>query len=252
MDLARQYQLQNKWRNWAAFIDKLPLKSKDIILDLGCGLGFTTRLISRKVNYVFGLDNNPELINYAKHHNSAGNIQYIKQDIRSLDTAKLPLSDGIWLSYVTAYFPDLSEVLHHWIKFLKTGGWIALTEITDLFGHEPLDKEIRKIINRYYLRQTANSTYDFEMGKKLKGYLINLGLSVFHEEERGDPELSFKGPASEEILRSWKFRFERMYKFKQYLGENSFLDFKQKFLECLSDDDHISIAKVKFIIAVKK
>lgn len=108
MDLAGQYELQNKWRNWEGFVNKLPLKSKDIILDLGCGLGFTTRLISRKVNYVFGLDNNPELINYAKHHNSAGNIQYIKQDIRSLDTAKLPLSDGIWLSYVTAYFPDLS------------------------------------------------------------------------------------------------------------------------------------------------
>jgi ubiquinone/menaquinone biosynthesis C-methylase UbiE len=57
--------------NWSEFESYLPyIKDQDILIDLGCGNGRFYKFIKehRKLNYT-GIDNNPELINFAKKLN---------------------------------------------------------------------------------------------------------------------------------------------------------------------------------------
>jgi hypothetical protein len=87
------------------------------------------------------------------------------------------------------------------------------------------------------------------MGVKIKSFLTDCGLSIIHEENKYDRELTFNGPAEPEILKAWENRFNRMNAFKEYLGKNCFLEIKREFLDCLCNQNHVSKTIVKYIIA---
>ena len=251
MSLSEEYKNQSDWRNWDMYLDMLPFGQNDTILDLGCGVGMVTKLLAQKSKYVIGIDFNPELIQEAKFSNSAQNIKYIISDLNKIHKLDIPKVDGIWTSFVAAYFPDFTPILNHWLKFLKPHGWIAIVEMADLFAHVPLSQTSHDIFKEYYTRQIKNGTYDFEMGFKIKDYVINSGLSIVHEENEFDQELTFNGPAEPGILKAWEDRFNRMNVFKDYLGEHNFFNIKKEFLDCLSNKEHKSSSIVKFIVAKK-
>lgn len=66
-----------------------------------------------------------------------------------------------------------------------------------------------------------------------------------------DNELSKQGPCSEEVVKAWKKRLDRMKGFQSYLDDD-FEGFEKEFLNCLQDENHISNCKVYFYLAVKK
>jgi len=251
MSLTEEYKNQSDWRNWDTYFDMLPISQNGTILDLGCGVGTVTKLLAQKAKYVIAIDFNPDLIQEAKLSNSAQNIDYVISDLNNIHKLDLPKVDGIWTSFVAAYFPDFKPILNRWLACLKAGGWIAIVEMADLFAHTPLSQTTQDIFNEYYIRQLKNNIYDFEMGFKLKDFVIKSGLTVIHEETKIDQELTFSGPAEPRILKAWEDRFNRMNVFKDYLGEFDFLKIKKEFMECLSNKEHKSNSIVKFIVARK-
>jgi ubiquinone/menaquinone biosynthesis C-methylase UbiE len=251
MSLLEEYKNQARWRNWSAYIGFLPVVNKDLVLDIGCGIGVVTRLLSEKASRVIGMDNNKELLNYAENNNPSRNITYRVLDARSLNLNDLSEADGIWASFVAAYFPDFDKVLKNWLQILKPGGWIALVEMSGLFNHDPLSSLSQKIFSDYYTQQRNKNIYDFEMGNKLSSFLTNSGLKITHESDMDDPELTFKGPADPEIISAWKARFDRMTLFRRSTGDTEFFRIRDEFLSCISHKDHYSRTKVKFIIAQK-
>lgn len=251
MSLVEEYKNQNTWRDWDSYLERLPIDNKDTIFDLGCSIGVVSKLLAKKAHQVVGLDNNPELLKEALCTNSAENISYLNRDLGSLNFETLPVGDGIWSSFVAAYFPDFESILNGWKNIIKTDGWIALVEMSDLLSHEPLSKFAQDALESYSERQRQNESYDFKMGEKLKEFVNKCGLSIIHEEDMFDRELTFNGPAEPKILRSWASRFDRMEKFIEYVGEKDFYKVKGDFLECMSDKNHKSNSIVKFILAKK-
>ena len=251
MKLKDEYKSQNDWRNWTPYIESLSIDEMSFLLDLGCGIGTVTKLLSKIATHVIGIDFNPELLQEAEFINSANNIEYKICNLKNIDKLNLPKVDGIWTSFVAAYFPDLSPILNKWLSLLKSDGWIAVVEMSNLFGHYPLSQATKNIFKEYYDRQCLNNVYDFEMGWKVKKFLIDSGLSIIHEENKYDKELTFMGPAEPKILEAWENRFDRMILFKKFLGKERFLQIKTEFLGCLSDQNHKSGTEVKYIIAKK-
>lgn len=251
MSVVKEYKKQASFRNWKSYINTLPLSEKDMVLDLGCSIGSMSKLLTERTDKVIGVDNNADLLKEASKINSDTKIKYINCDINNLDLAKLPMVDGIWCSFVAAYFPNFGPVLQSWQKVLKPGGWLALVEMSGLFDHEPLSETTASIFKDYYSQQRQRNIYDFEMGTRLKSFLEQAGLKIIHEEDKQDAELSFSGPASQRIIESWTSRFNRMYKFREHLGESSFQEIKQEFISCLKDKNHMSKTVVKYLIAVK-
>ena len=133
----------------------------------------------------------------------------------------------------------------------EAGGWIALTEIDDLFGHEPLGERTKALLSAYAEEGVAVGRYDFHMGRKLRGYLERAAFTVSNALILQDQELSFSGPAAPEVLDAWRARFERMKLLRDFCGPE--IDqVQEEFLGCLMRADHRSTAKVYCCIATRK
>jgi hypothetical protein len=161
----------------------------------------------------------------------------------------LGLFDGLWASFVTAYFPNLVPVLTRWSdRLLRPGGWLAMVEVDDLLGHEPLSATLRADVARFYDEARSAGRYDFEGGRKLASTARDVGLQVMHEGVLVDDELSFGGAAPADVLGAWSARLARMGGLTAFMGDR-FNDFEQAFMDALRSESHRSRARVIFVLA---
>jgi SAM-dependent methyltransferase len=225
MNLVDEYRQQWKFRNWEGIFQALPLVSGQSVLDLGCGPGDQGAALAARGARVFGADANQELLR-------AASIPRVRANLRALPFGA---ADGIWASFVPAYFPhDFTDVLRSWKQHARH--WIALVEVDDLFGHEPLSSTARALLDAY---ERESKFYDFHMGHKLRGHVEAAGFRVWSEIILSDQELAFHGPARPEVLEAWRARFERMK--LQSVADD--------FLACLASANHRTRAKVYCVIA---
>ncbi len=95
------------YKGWAAFIrDKLVSAGieKGLVLDLGCGSGTLTMLLSDMGYDMIGVDNSHGMLNLAFEKKGERDILYLNQDIREFElygTVKAVVSTCDTLNYIT-------------------------------------------------------------------------------------------------------------------------------------------------------
>lgn len=246
MGLASDYERQYGWRAWPRIFGALPSLHGQTVLDLGCGVGDQAAELVARGARVIGVDMNEELLAKAKSK-SLTNAEFRRGDLR----APLDLGvavDGLWCSFTAAYFPDLPPALASWGRHLRPGGWVALTDIDDLFGHEPLGAGTRSLFEAYARDALAMGRYDFHMGRKLGSHLERSGFTVSKVLTLEDQELSFDGPARPDVVDAWRTRLDRMTLLQDFCGPD-FEKVREEFLSCLMSASHRSVAKVSCCIA---
>jgi SAM-dependent methyltransferase len=246
MTLADQYQQQHTWRSWAAIFDALPPLRGTTVLDLGCGVGDQAADLVAHGARVIGIDRDPALLRVARTKQLTG-ARFLRSDLRSLPDPGVAV-DGLWCSFGAAYFPDLPAVLRPWLCHLRPGGWVATTEVHDLFAHQPLPAPSAALLEAYVGASLAAGRYDFRMGGKLRGYLEQCGLTVSKAWAIPDLELAFDGPAQPEVVLAWQARFARMARLQDFCGPR-FHQVRDDFLAALMHADHVSQARVCCCIA---
>ncbi len=127
---------------------------------------------------------------------------------------------------------------------------LALIEMEDLFGHEPLSTEMKRDVQQFYEESRGAGRYDFMSGARLADAVRTAGLRVVHREALPDRELCFQGAANDEVLTAWRNRLARMNGLQNFLGAKYGV-FKQAFLNALSAAEHRSTTKVTLVVAVK-
>jgi SAM-dependent methyltransferase len=248
VSLAREYRRQHAFRPWPAIFDALPPVEGHTVLDLGCSVGDQTAELAARGARVIGLDTNDELLREAEQRHIQ-NAVFRRADFR----APLDLDvevDGLWCSFTAAYLPDLGAALASWTRHLRPGGWVAFTEIDDLFGHEPLEAATRSLLEAFARQALSAGRYDFHMGRKLEGHLARAGLTVSKVLTPADQELSFDGPARPEVVEAWRDRLHRMKLLRDHCGPD-FERVREDLVGCLTRADHRSTAKVYCCIATK-
>jgi trans-aconitate methyltransferase len=248
MNLTSEYRQQFKWRAWSTIFDTLPPVRERVVLDLGCAVGDQAAELVARGAHVVGVDVDQGLIEEARSR-KLPNADFRQCDLRALPDLGV-MGDGLWCSFVAAYFPDLPTILASWSKNLKPGGWVALAEIDDMFGHQPLDARAKGLFDAYTHDALAANRYDFHMGHKLSDHLERSGFHVSRMLTVVDQELSFDGPARPEVAEAWRKRFDRMTGLRNFCGDD-FEHVRDEFLCCISRTDHTSSAKVYFCIARK-
>jgi len=248
MNLSDYYRRQLGWRDWPRVFEALPPLRGKTVLDLGCGVGdLAAELVGRGAR-VIGFDLNEELLAAARGRGLAG-AEFRKADIREPLDLEVE-ADGLWGGFVAAYFPDLPAALSRWAAHLRPGGWVALVEIDDFFGHEPLRERTRGLFDGYAREALAAERYDFHMGRKLRRHLESAGFMVTKKLTLADRELSFAGPADPEVVDAWRERLDGMALLRDFCGAD-FESLRDDFLGCLARPDHRSRATVRFGLATK-
>ncbi|MBW1878947.1 MAG: class I SAM-dependent methyltransferase [Deltaproteobacteria bacterium] len=245
MSLADEYHRQFTWRDWVKALDALPSLDGKTVLDLGCGPGDLAEALVGRGAFVLGIDGNEELIDAAR------NKGLETAEFRVGDLENLPYVDpvdGIWCSFTAAYLRDLPGTLRTWASRLKPGGWMALTEIDDLFNHEPVRDQTRELLADYVDEALRAGRYDFKMGRKLRGYVEGAGLLVKGQLCLPDAELAFDGPGQEDVIEAWRARFERMSLLRVRCGDQ-YERVRDDFLGCLKRVDHRANSSVRFVLA---
>jgi SAM-dependent methyltransferase len=248
MGFIDEYRRQYAFRPWDEILAALPPLRGKTVLDLGCGPGDQAAALAARGARVIGLDLNAEVVAYAAARGIPG------ATFRVADL-KLPLEvdgpvDGLWSGFSAAYFTDLAPTLRRWSEVLRPGGFAAVVEIDDFFGHEPLPAAVRARFDAYADDGLAAGRYDFRMGRKLRASLEAAGLRVEREFRPRDRELAFDGPADPDALAAWRARFEWMGHFRQVCGAD-FEATRDAFLACLASPDHVSRAQVVVAVATK-
>ncbi|MEZ5332775.1 MAG: class I SAM-dependent methyltransferase [Thermoanaerobaculia bacterium] len=245
--LAGEYRRQSRRRDWSPLLDALPSLDGALVMDLGCGGGDVAEVLVARGARVLGVDLDEELLTAARARGLPG-AEFIAADLRR--EFRLPIQvDGIWSSFLAAYHVDLSAALRRWAVHLPPGGWIALTEIDDLFAHEPVPTRTRELLDAYVDEALRLERYDFRMGRKLARHLEAAGFRVVRELALDDAELAFQGPASAEVLAAWSQRLDRMRPLRDVCARQG-VSVREELLAALAAPDHACGASVRAVVAV--
>jgi SAM-dependent methyltransferase len=116
------------WRKNA--IDSLKLKDGMVVLDVGCGLGNTTRMMSELISpagKITGLDISQVMIDEAKKKSKNTIEDYRVEDVTQLDFAD-NIFDAIHVERVLHHVKNIEQALRELHRVLKPSGRLCLFE----------------------------------------------------------------------------------------------------------------------------
>jgi len=245
--VVRRYADQYRWRRWSTVYPLLGDLSNTTVLDLGCGIGDQARDLCRLGAAVVGIDANPVVIEHAASR-GIPRARFLCENVTDLGRHDLA-AGGVWASFSPACFPRFEVFLQAVDRVLAPGGWLALTEVDDLFGHEPLAARWRDLVERYYAASLEEGVYRFRSRDHVAGVLADRGWRVEIDRILEDDEFSLAGPAARDVLEAWRTRLEFMMpRFLDRFGDAA-RGFDAAFLECLGSREHRSHSRVWFVLA---
>jgi len=210
-----------------SFIDDLTDKSK--VADIGCGTGGQTMVLAENIPCeIIGVDLWPDFINQfnqnaqdKKFHNR---VKGIVGNMENLPFQEDEL-DLIW-SEGAIYNIGFERGLNEWRKFLKQGGYIAVTENTWFTDERPA--EIQNFWDKAYPEMDTIANKVAQMQKA--GYLPMATFVVpetcwtdYYYAQQPQMEESFLkkyngNKAAEELIKSERYEVELYRKYKAYYG----------------------------------
>jgi SAM-dependent methyltransferase len=209
------------------FIDHLSEDSK--ILDIGCGTGFQTMVLGQNApGQITGLDIFPEFIETFNENAASLNLQHkVKGVVGSMDN--LPFQkeefDLIWAEG-SIFIMGFEEGLKYWRNFLKSGGYIALTDATWFTAERPEE------INDFWQEAYAGmDTIPNKMGAMQDAGYIPVACFILPEICWTDLFYDLQAPAQEVFLKKHagnkmaenfiayqRHEQELYYKYKEFYG----------------------------------
>lgn len=247
MSITQIYSNQYRWRRWSSVYPDLGDISGGLVLDLGCGVGDQARDLSRRGARLLGIDANQDVIDHASQLGIPG-ARFLCDNITNLKEHDL-VSDGVWASFTAAYFPEFDQFLRCIDAVLKPAGWLAITEVDDLFGHEPLASRWVALVERYYSKSLDEGVYRFRSYHHVREVLSQRGWRLEIDRRLDDDEFCFTGPADSDVVDAWKTRLGFMMpRFLERFGIKA-RGFDSAFLQCLMSQEHRSRSNVWFILA---
>jgi SAM-dependent methyltransferase len=164
----------------AMVLDRLDAKPGQVVVDLGCGPGYVTRAIARRVGesgHVHGVELNLDFVHRARAIAETSGVDRWTT-IHHVTDDRIPLEDQtvdrVLAKNVLEYVPDLTATLADMKRVLRPGG--RATAVDSDWGFlviEPLTPdEVREVFTA-----AAPAFKEPYVGRKLRGEFVAVGFS---------------------------------------------------------------------------
>ncbi len=145
-----------------AFVSESVRVRPRLALDLGCGPGFTTRLLSRitRPERTVGMDRSEAFLCRARA-SSAGREDYVAADVtvvplRIAGIGERP--DLIYARFLASHLPQPEQAISEWAKALEAGGLLLVEEVDSISAEVAAFDEYLKIVSEV-LAQHGNELF---------------------------------------------------------------------------------------------
>lgn len=171
-------------------LNEFGIKSKNRVLDLGCGNGLLTFPISEVCKNVVGLDISLNMIANAKKKDITNTIKWIQMDVLKYSFPYMYYD--LIITYESIHlFPNIESVVKKCEKSLKSGGFLCMGWC--YYNWElVIEKEIVDIFNKYGVIWGEWSYQKFEQFSELIKFFPNFSqtkekhISVYEEWSTND------------------------------------------------------------------
>ena len=160
-----------------AFVSETVRSRPRLALDLGCGPGFTTRLLSRiaRPEKTVGVDRSEAFVNRALA-SAAGSEEYVVADVaapmRIEGLRERP--DLIYARFLASHLPEPERAITCWAKELEAGGLLLVEEVESISTPVAAFEQYLKIVSEM-LAHYGNELF---VGSRLATARWNDGLRV--------------------------------------------------------------------------
>ncbi len=118
------------------------IKSADLILDVGCGLGGTVRYLANRYQcHVTGIDLTNEYISVGKKLNKLVNMDH-KVELRQASALEIPFEDAcfdiVWTEHAQMNIADKNQFYSEVARVLKPGGRLLFHDVFRGKGGKPV------------------------------------------------------------------------------------------------------------------
>jgi trans-aconitate 2-methyltransferase len=146
-----------------AFIARAPPRAPRLALDLGCGPGYTTRLLAETTAAArtVGLDRSRAFLKRARAHALDG-VDFAEHDVTAVPFPPGP-AEVIFARYILSHLPDPEALVAKWCAQLSPGGVLLVEEVETIETAEPA---FRAYLNTMAERMRAHGG-ELEIGSRL-------------------------------------------------------------------------------------
>ena len=132
-----------------AMIDALKFREGEVVADIGCGSGYISRRISKKIGtkgVVYGVEIQQEMLDLLAKRMAMFRIGNVKPVMGEVTDPKLPAESCDTMIMVDVYheFDQPYEMIGNMVKALKRGGRIVFVEFRKEDANVPI-KEVHKM-----------------------------------------------------------------------------------------------------------
>lgn len=110
-------------------LETLEISGGEKVIDIGCGIGNQSYILSKTSSEVLGIDLQAFMIDYAKENRNNENIVYLCEDFMKTDFPE-DYYDIVICQNVMFHIEDKEVFLKKVYKLLKRGGQFAFTDLT--------------------------------------------------------------------------------------------------------------------------
>ena len=126
----------------------LGLPEGGIVLDLGCGPGYTTELLQAtlKPGVVIGLEKSARLVARARER-CPGDLRFVEHDV--LQTPfPAPLADVVYVRFLVTHLHDPKRALRDWADTVRSGGRLVVEETAALSSADSIFQRYYRLVER--------------------------------------------------------------------------------------------------------
>jgi trans-aconitate 2-methyltransferase len=118
-----------------------------LALDLGCGVGYTTRLVAGvlRPDRVVGVDRSASLLSKARVAAPEG-VSFVRHDVTRMSLPRGGEADLIYARLLLSHLPDPEGAVKDWLAQIASGCLLLLDEVERIETGQPVFREYLRIL----------------------------------------------------------------------------------------------------------